>query len=170
MRFSLRLTTRLGGCDFDQAREYLRDVVNLAEPFEAASRLVRRVEFLLAETASRLPGDANLDGSFDSTDLVVVFQAGEYEDEVTGNSTWEEGDWNGDSEFDSGDLVRAFQAGHYELAAASIDIETAAAVDSLFRGQDDAKKLARAEIAGQLLEEDFVRNRTANRRRESFLG
>lgn len=58
-------------------------------------------------------GDSNLDGKFDSGDLVQVFQAGEYEDSIIANSTWEEGDWNLDMDFDSGDLVTAFTAGTY---------------------------------------------------------
>jgi hypothetical protein len=60
-------------------------------------------------------GDANLDGTFTSGDLVAVFQRGEYEDEIPGNSTWEDGDWDGDLDFGSGDFVMAFQAGGYEL-------------------------------------------------------
>ena len=59
-------------------------------------------------------GDANLDGLFDSTDLSAVFQAGEYFDNVPGNSTWATGDWNGDKEFNSGDLVAAFKDNGYE--------------------------------------------------------
>ena len=66
-------------------------------------------------------GDANLDGQFDSQDLVSVFQAAEYEDQIIGNSKWEEGDWNGDGEFDSRDLVLAFQDGGYsESGIASV--------------------------------------------------
>ncbi|MCA9170121.1 MAG: hypothetical protein KDB23_20735, partial [Planctomycetales bacterium] len=64
-------------------------------------------------------GDANLDGTFDSTDFVLIFQAGEYEDAVALNSTWATGDWNGDREFTSGDLVMAFQLGVYADSAAS---------------------------------------------------
>lgn len=60
-------------------------------------------------------GDSNLDGVFDSSDLVMVFQAGQYDDSVPMNSNWATGDWNGDSEFDSGDLVLAFQDGGFEL-------------------------------------------------------
>ena len=60
-------------------------------------------------------GDANLDGEFNSGDLVQVFQAGHYEDGIANNSTWTEGDWNADSEFDTGDLVLAFQDGGFEL-------------------------------------------------------
>ena len=60
-----------------------------------------------------LPGDTNRDGRFDSADLVLALQAGEYEDGLSQNSTWEEGDWNGDGEFDSSDLVFALAAGLY---------------------------------------------------------
>ena len=62
-------------------------------------------------------GDSNLDLRFDSSDLVRIFQAGEYEDATDGNSTWEEGDWNGDGDFNSADLVLAFQDGGYFAAA-----------------------------------------------------
>ncbi len=59
-------------------------------------------------------GDADLDGKFDSTDLIKVFQGGEYEDGVAANSGWGDGDWNGDAEFDSSDFITAFQAGGYD--------------------------------------------------------
>ena len=64
------------------------------------------------------PGDANLDGVFNSTDLVAVFKVSEYEDQIDKNSSWTSGDWNGDFEFDSSDLVTAFQYGAYEETAA----------------------------------------------------
>jgi hypothetical protein len=67
------------------------------------------------ELKSTYFGDSNLDGAFTSGDLVAVFQRGEYEDLIIGNSTWETGDWDGDFEFGSGDFVLAFQAGGYEL-------------------------------------------------------
>ncbi len=59
-------------------------------------------------------GDSNLDGEFNSGDLVAVFTAGEYEDATENNSSWAEGDWDGDADFTSGDLVLAFQDGGYE--------------------------------------------------------
>lgn len=59
-------------------------------------------------------GDSNLDGVFDSRDLVIVFQAGEYEDGIMKNSSWATGDWNGDWEFSSSDLVAAFTDGGFE--------------------------------------------------------
>ncbi|MCA9201109.1 MAG: pentapeptide repeat-containing protein, partial [Planctomycetales bacterium] len=43
-------------------------------------------------------GDVNMDGEFNSTDLVLALQGGEYEDSELGNSTWAEGDWNGDGD------------------------------------------------------------------------
>ena len=61
--------------------------------------------FILLET---FYGDSNLDGSFDSGDLVVVFVAGEYEDMIVGNSGWAEGEWNGNEDFDSADFVFVF--------------------------------------------------------------
>ena len=54
---------------------------------------------------------------FDSSDLVQVFQRAEYEDQLQGNSTWEDGDWDGDGDFTSSDLVLAFQSGGYQMAA-----------------------------------------------------
>ncbi len=59
-------------------------------------------------------GDANLDGQFNSGDLVTVFQAGHFHDGIDMNSGWAEGDWNGNGDFESGDLVVAFQDGGYE--------------------------------------------------------
>ncbi|MCA9171694.1 MAG: hypothetical protein KDB23_28700, partial [Planctomycetales bacterium] len=59
-------------------------------------------------------GDANLDGEFNSSDLVTVFSAGQYEDATDKNSSWATGDWNGDGDFNSSDLVTAFQDGGYE--------------------------------------------------------
>ena len=58
-------------------------------------------------------GDANLDGEFNSSDFVQVFQAGKYETEQM--ASWSEGDWNADQRFDSSDFVAAFQNGGYEM-------------------------------------------------------
>ena len=57
-------------------------------------------------------GDANLDGEFNSSDLVRVFSGGKYE--TDGPATWDEGDWNADRVFNSGDMVAAFSDGGYE--------------------------------------------------------
>lgn len=76
-------------------------------------------------------GDANLDGLFDSRDLVNVFAAGQYEDSLVDNSKWETGDWNGDCEFTTQDLVLAFQDGGYERSAAAAPIPEPAAAGFL---------------------------------------
>lgn len=65
----------------------------------------------------RLLGDVNNDGRFDSSDLVAMFAAGEYEDELYRNSTFATGDLDGDGEFNTSDLVFAFQAGVYTINA-----------------------------------------------------
>ena len=66
---------------------------------------------------SLIPGDSNQDGIFNSSDLVLVFQAGEYEDDIAGNSTFAEGDWDGDGDFTTKDFVFAFRAGAYSREA-----------------------------------------------------
>ena len=67
---------------------------------------------LLVPGAIAGPGDANLDGVFDSSDFVKAFQGGRYENGPP--ATWEQGDWNGDNQFDTSDFVEAFSAGWYE--------------------------------------------------------
>jgi hypothetical protein len=62
---------------------------------------------------NRLIGDANDDGRFDQLDIVQLLQAGEYEDRISGNSTYEEGDFDGDGDFTALDIVFAQQAGTY---------------------------------------------------------
>ena len=57
-------------------------------------------------------GDANLDGEFNSGDLVSTFSAGKYE--IDTDAGWADGDWGGDMRFDSGDFVVAFEDGGYE--------------------------------------------------------
>jgi formylglycine-generating enzyme len=59
-------------------------------------------------------GDSDLNGVFDSSDLVQVLVIGQYEDGLSGNSSWSTGDWDGDGEFGSSDFVFALQAGGFE--------------------------------------------------------
>jgi hypothetical protein len=66
--------------------------------------------FMFRETTA--PGNANLDGAFDSSDLVQVFGAGKYETGIR-DATWADGDWNHDSLFGSRDLIIALQYGAY---------------------------------------------------------
>jgi hypothetical protein len=75
------------------------------------------VTFLVQVILQTSVGDANLDGLFNSSDMVQVFQIGHYEDGIPNNSGWAEGDWNCDREFTSSDMVVAFQTGRYERVA-----------------------------------------------------
>jgi hypothetical protein len=77
--------------------------------------------------AGYLPGDANCDGKFDSSDIVAIMQAGEFEDNEPiyyqgellfirnlGNSAWHEGDFDNDQDVTSSDLVLAMQENFYD--------------------------------------------------------
>ena len=69
------------------------------------------------------PGDANRDGLFDTSDLILIFSANEFEDDIANNSTWEEGDWDRDGDFTTSDLVVAFRFGNFmDSAAASTGV------------------------------------------------
>jgi hypothetical protein len=67
-------------------------------------------------------GDANLDGQFNSSDLVAVLASGAYEANVP--SVWSSGDFDGDGVTNSSDLVVALAGGGYEagprMAAAAV--------------------------------------------------
>ena len=62
-------------------------------------------------------GDANLDGAFDTTDLIVVFVSGKYEMPVS--AKWTDGDWNGDFRFTAQDIITAFADGGYQMGSRS---------------------------------------------------
>jgi hypothetical protein len=57
-------------------------------------------------------GDADLNGEFNSGDLVIVLASGTYEADVP--SVWSTGDFNGDGRTNSSDLVAALAGGGYE--------------------------------------------------------
>jgi hypothetical protein len=83
--------------------------------------------YLVEDLIGTTYGDANLDGIFNSRDMLIVFQAGEYEDGIPDNSTWREGDWNCDGDFGTGDLLTAFRHGGYEAASRPVASQSAAA-------------------------------------------
>jgi hypothetical protein len=102
------------------------DIDLLAERIRAGSQLTRydlnndqRVDvrdhrFWVEQLARTYPGDTNLDGQFNSADIIQAFQFGGYEDRMPLNTNWSGGDWNGDGDFNSADFVIAFQSGGYE--------------------------------------------------------
>ena len=59
-------------------------------------------------------GDANCDGEFNSHDMVSVFVAGLYENDIEDDAVWSTGDWNADGDFTSDDIVLSFVGGGYE--------------------------------------------------------
>ncbi|MCA9217208.1 MAG: cadherin-like domain-containing protein, partial [Planctomycetales bacterium] len=81
------------------------------------------LNFMITEIVGTTFGDANLDGVFDSGDLVEIFKHGQYEDAMPGNSGWATGDWDGDGDFTSADFLVAFKSGQYEVAA-SVTLRT----------------------------------------------
>ncbi len=74
---------------------------------------VQDVNVWVGELFNSWIGDANLDGEFNSSDLVVVLSAGKYE--VEEDAIWSSGDFNGDGRANSSDLVAALSDGGYEV-------------------------------------------------------
>lgn len=81
---------------------------------ETARSIVMRRKLLGCVDCETYFCDANLDGQFNTADLVFVFQCGKYEDTVEDNASWGDGDWDGDKDFTSSDFVAAFQGSGYE--------------------------------------------------------
>ena len=86
------------------------DTGSLDEDNPASLNDIAAVEDFFSRTRS-VAGDANLDGAFDSEDLVHIFIRGRYN--TNEPATWGDGDWNGDGRFDSDDIVFAFIHGKY---------------------------------------------------------
>ncbi|MCA9211525.1 MAG: DUF4465 domain-containing protein [Planctomycetales bacterium] len=101
-------------------------------------------------------GDSNLDGEFNTGDLTTVFQAAQYEDGITGNSTWATGDWNCDGEFGTADLIAAFQAGAYIAASAPRPMSNSAVAGALH----DRDDLLRSSSAVQQIDGVFRQTTT----------
>ncbi len=76
-------------------------------------------------------GDANLDGEFESGDLVLAFSQGTYNDDLPSNATWASGDWNVDGDFDSADLIVAFQDGGYGTGPRAVAVPEPSGVSGI---------------------------------------
>jgi len=68
--------------------------------------------FWVHDLADTWFGDVDLNGEFNSRDLVNIFQAGKYELDL--QAGWAEGDFDGDQDFDSRDLIQAWLDGGYD--------------------------------------------------------
>ena len=104
---------------------------------------------VLEKTFQSVTGDVNLDGRFDSDDLIRVLQAGKFEDDVVNNAKWSEGDWNCDGDFTTRDFVFVFQAGTFvseaspaatPLSWTGISSSISAALDSEFDREQQEKR------------------------------
>jgi hypothetical protein len=73
---------------------------------------VEDVHYWAKTLANSWVGDANLDGEFNSSDLVAVLASGTYEADVA--AVWSTGDFDGNGRTNSGDLVAALADGGYE--------------------------------------------------------
>ena len=86
-------------------------------------------------------GDINLDGAFDSSDLVLIFQGAQFEDQLADNSNWTTGDWNCDGEFTSEDLTYALQKGEYRKQIEQAPVAAVAAA-ILNRNQNEFENVS----------------------------
>ncbi|MCA9170886.1 MAG: hypothetical protein KDB23_24595 [Planctomycetales bacterium] len=78
------------------------------------------LDILVRDILATSYGDANLDGSFDTSDLTQIFAAGKYERDV--HASWAEGDWNCDGRFNTADLIKALAGGTYEQRNPIVDL------------------------------------------------
>jgi hypothetical protein len=90
-------------------RRRIRLIGRRNQPGRGAILESLEVRCQMAADAAVWAGDANIDGQFDSADLVLAFQHGKYETNAAAH--WDQGDWNLDRRFNSTDLVSAFQTG-----------------------------------------------------------
>ncbi len=94
---------------FARTDSYLSQGYFLRQAYRTESAKYYGRDVLGVASIKTIDGDVNGDGRFNSSDLVLLFQAGKYLEEVW--AEWSEGDWNGDSRFDQKDLIAALQKG-----------------------------------------------------------
>jgi hypothetical protein len=94
---------------FGEPRRWLAELHDVNENDRLSSS---DLDFWIKELKGTWFGDANLDGEFNSSDMVQVFAAGKYETEQ--EASWAMGDWDASGIFDSSDMVTAFADGGYE--------------------------------------------------------
>ena len=99
-----------GTCDVMDIDAMTQNVINGVSTLDDHADLIKRQ---LTVGFNTYYGDANLDGEFNSSDMVDVFIAGKYETGET--ASWGEGDWDANGLFTTSDMVVAFTDGGYEL-------------------------------------------------------
>jgi hypothetical protein len=105
----------LGAADIDDLTAQSAGSLNPPAYDLNADSLVNQadVEVWIKDLLHSWVGDADLNGQFDSSDLVSILAAGTYEADV--NAVWTTGDFSGDARANSADLVAALADGGYEL-------------------------------------------------------
>ena len=98
-------------------------------------------------------GDANLDGQFNSVDIVNVLQAGKFA--TNERAGWNEGDWDGNALFDRHDIIVALQDGGYGQGtrSATSDVPQGgalAAIASGGGGGDGQTSIVYDAVSGEL--------------------
>ena len=91
------------------------------------------LDYLLNDVLQTTVGDVNLDGVFNSRDLVLLFQAAKFEDGKPNSANYKEGDWDLDGDFTNADLLLAWQAGAYVSERPAAQVAALAARDSIFQ-------------------------------------
>ena len=106
-------------------------------------------------------GDANLDGEFNSSDLVEVLSAGTYELDV--DAGWASGDFDGSGRFDSSDLDRCPRRRRLRAGTASGGCAGAAGVRNTDRRLD--RRLERVKNASAAILIDDSHRESERQRR-----
>ena len=124
--------------DIDLLSAAIRDYSdNLEFDLSGDNQLDRRdLSVMVKDVLDTDFGDTNLDGQFDSEDIVDVFVSGKYNDRIPGNAGWADGDWNGDGDFNEADFVLAFTDGGY-VGSGQAAAPIAAAIDGAFADDDE---------------------------------
>lgn len=112
----------LGAEDIDLLSQKIREGVRPGQFDLNGDRVLDLADrdYWVNDLAGTYLGDANLDGEFDSTDFVIVFQGGLFETDSAAG--WDQGDWDGDGLFNSSDFVAAFQDGGYETGPRAVSV------------------------------------------------
>jgi hypothetical protein len=134
-------------------------------PFDQLDNLVNAVDInqWVKDLFVSWVGDADLNGEFNSSDLVTVLASGTYETDL--DSVWSTGDFNGDGRTTSGDLVAALADGGYEAgprAAGGGSARTRRSVGCCSAGycwSHRVGRLVRSPDSGRLTPESWIAGR-----------
>ena len=117
----LSLELPMSDYDFDSDGSFTATDIDIVfDQIDSGTLPTMYADFYIEDFLYTYYGDANLDREFNSADLVVVMQAGLYENGDNDDAGWAQGDWTPptgvatDFDFDSADLVEVFVSPYYE--------------------------------------------------------